>query len=221
MKHCDKCNVDVNTTHTHCPLCFNEIKGENTTPLMYSVSEAKPNDIQKTHKARKILALISIAVIAICAVINYLTKTPFWSGIVAASIVYVWIFVKHTIMSHRSAFEKILLQVLSVIGLLLITNYVSGGGWFVEYVLPALLTIVVVILDFMLFISKRRRQLQVSFILIEVLVLIISIIFVILNAVSFKLMHIITLITASLSILGVIIMDGKNLFQEISKKFHL
>ena len=221
MKHCEKCNVDVNTNHTHCPLCFNEIRGENNTPLMYSVSGTKPTEIQKKHHARKILALISIAVIAICAVINYLTETPFWSGIVAASIVYVWIFVKHTIMSQRNTFEKILLQILAMVGLLLITNYVSGGGWFVPYVLPALLTIVVVVLDFMLFISKRRRQLQVSFILIEVLILILSIVFLLLKAVTFKLIHMISLITAILSILGVIIMDGKNLFQEISKKFHL
>ena len=221
MKHCDKCNVDINTTHTHCPLCFNDIKGENNTPLMFNESSSKPTEIQKSHHARKILLLISIAVIAVCAVINYLTETPFWSGIVAGSILYMWIFVKHTIMSHRSAFEKILLQVVTIIGLLCITNYISGGGWFLEYVLPALLTVVVVVLDFILFISKRRRQLQTSFILMEILVVILSIIFLLVNAVSYKLMHIIALITAGLSILGIIIMDCKNLFQEISKKFHL
>ena len=220
MKHCDKCNVDVNSDLNYCPLCFNEIgNGDAEKPKLYSVTKEKPREIIKTHTTRKIFAIISIAVVLICAIINYLTLTPFWSGIVALSVVYLWIFVRHTIMSTRSAFEKILLQILGILAILILSNYVSGGGWFMDYVLPSLLSLVLIILNMILFISSRRKKHEVSFLIIEILIVIVSIIFMCIC--EFNLLHLISLCLAGLSIVGLIIMDGKNVFKELSKKFHL
>ena len=163
MKYCDKCNVNVNSTLDYCPLCFNKIEGENAEPSQYSITKDKPREIIKSHTTRKILFLISLAVVSVCAVINYLTHTPLWSGIVALSIIYLWVFVRHTIMSDRNTFEKVFLQILSIVTLLLLTNDVSGGGWFLEYVLPALLSFVVITLNMILFISKKRQNFEISF----------------------------------------------------------
>lgn len=221
MKHCDKCNLDVNTDLNYCPLCFNEISGEDDAPHMYSHNPNKPREIQKSHKTRKVFFLISLFVVLVCGLINYLTGLPFWSGIVALSVLYLWILVKHTIMSDRNAFEKIFLQVVGILSILFVTNYVSGGEWFVEYVLPSLLAFVILVLDMVLFISKRRRTYETSFIIIELFILIISIVFVSINVCEFKLLHTITLMASALSIIGMIVMDGKNLLQDILKKFHL
>ena len=221
MKHCDKCNVEVNTELNHCPLCFNEIKGDNNTTGLYSVSTSKPKEIQKSHKTRKVFFLISLAVMLVCGLINYLTKTPFWSGIVGLSVLYLWILVRHTIMSNRNVFEKIALQILGVLSILLMTNHVSGGGWFLEYVFPALLCFVIFTLNMILFISKRRKTFEISFLIIELIILIISIIFVSIDVCQFKTMHLVVLVASAFSIVGIIVMDGKNLFQEITKKMHL
>ena len=221
MKHCDKCNVNVNSTLDYCPLCFNKIDGEHTEPSQYSVTKNKPKEIIKSHTTRKIFFLISLAVISVCGVINYLTNTPFWSGIVGLSIVYLWVFVKHTIMSDRSVFEKVLLQIVSMVALLMLTNDVSGGGWFWEYVLPALLSFVVITLNMIMFISKKRKNYEISFVIIDAIILIFSIVCLCIEVYQFKTLHIITTLVSAFSIVGIVVMDGKNLFQEISKKFHL
>ena len=221
MKHCEKCNVEVNTKLDYCPLCFNNLSGESKEPKIYEATKDKPREIIKSHKTRKIFILISLAVITICALINYFTETPLWSGIVALGILYLWILVKHTIASDRNVFEKIFLQVVTIIGLLILTNYVSGGGWFLDYVFPSLLCFVVLVLDFILMISNKRRNYEISFLIIELLVLVASIVFVCINVLEFKLLHIITLTLTALSIVGLLIMDGKNIFQEISKKVHI
>ena len=221
MKHCEKCNVEVNTKLDYCPLCFNNLSGESTEPKIYEASKDKPREIIKSHKTRKIFILISLAIITVCALINYFTETPLWSGIVALGILYLWILVKHTIASDRNVFEKLFLQVITIIGLLILTNYVSGGGWFLEYVFPSILCFIVIVLDFILMISKKRKNYEISFLIAELLVLIASIVFVCIDALDFKLLHIITLAVTALSIVSLIVMDGKNIMQEISKKIHL
>lgn len=221
MKHCDKCNVNVNSTLDYCPLCFNQITGNNDEPNLYGITKDKPKEIIKSHTTRKVFILLSLAVMIICGAINYLTKTPFWSGIVGLSIIYLWIFIRHTIMSNRGVFEKIFLQVLGILAVLLMTNYVSGGGWFLDYVLPALLSGVVLTLNMMFYISKRRRNYEMSFLIMELIILIISIIFSATSICEFKTLHLITTLIAGFSITQILVMDGKNIFQEISKKLHL
>ena len=220
MKRCDKCNVEINTDLNYCPLCFNEIEeGVSDTPKLYSVSTSKPKEIIKNHMTRKIFSIISLAVILTCVIINYLTKTPFWSGIVALGIVYLWILVRHTIMSSRSAFEKVFLQVFGILSILILSNYVSGGDWFVDYVLPSLMSLIIIILNMILFLSPRRKSFEVSFVIIEFFVIVSSIIFMCIS--TYNLLHLITLCVVGLSFVGLFIMDGKYLVKELTKKFHL
>ena len=221
MKHCDKCNVDINSDLNYCPLCFNEIT-ENTEEKgskLYSITADKPKEIIKTHTTRKIFAIISIAVALTCGLINYMTHTPFWSGLVMLGIIYLWILVRHTIMSSRSPFEKVVLQVLGVLAILILSNHVSGGGWFMDYVLPSLLIFVIAVLNMILFVSKKRRVYESSFLIIQLLIIIASVIFMCIC--DFNLLHLITLCITGLAVVGLVIMDGKNIFKELSKKFHL
>lgn len=221
MKHCDKCNVNVNSTLDYCPLCFNKIEGDSLEPSQYSVTKEKPKEITKSHTTRKIFFLISLAVVSVCALINYLSKTPFWSGIVCFSVIYLWILVRHTIMSDRNVFEKVFFQIVGLVAVLSITNYVSGGGWFADIVLPALLSFVVLTLNMILFISNRRRNYEISFLVIELFILIVSIIYSVIDVCSFTTVHLVTILISSFSMIGVMVMDGKNLWHEISKKLHL
>ena len=94
MKHCDKCNVDINSDLNYCPLCFNEItnNADEKCAKLYSVTKEKPTEIIKTHTTRKIFAIISLAVILACGIINYMTGTPCWSALVALGVLYLWIF---------------------------------------------------------------------------------------------------------------------------------
>lgn len=222
MKHCKNCGVDVNTHENYCPLCFNKVEGENTNTPMYSTSPNKPKTIMKEHKTRKIFELISLFIIAVCGFINVQVGGQAWSVIVGIGIVYMWIMVRHTILSHRSSFEKVMLQLIGIVGLLLTTNLVTGGGlWFLEVVLPAVLIALSVVLDMVLFISKRRKQFELGFFIINVIILIVSIIFVSTNFFQFKLLYWMLLLLNILSIVGIMLFDGKNLRGELSKKFHL
>ena len=94
MKHCKKCNIDVNTEGHVCPICNDvlvEKKGDNVN---------KPNGYpQLINKHRfpfvvKLFAFLSIIASIICAFVNYKTfnsEAPsYWSIIVIAGILYCW-----------------------------------------------------------------------------------------------------------------------------------
>lgn len=223
MKHCKDCNVDVNSTEKYCPLCFNELEEvDEKGNAYYTVTHVKPRTITNNHMLSKVFFLLSICLVGVCAVINILTHTEPWSVIVAMSFLYVWIFVRHTILSSRNIFEKILFQLVGIIGLLLTTNLISGGGlWFAEFVLPSIELLALLVLDFMLIVSKKRKYYLLSFFLIDLILLVSSIIFVSINYCDHKIMHIITLFVTALSMLGIILFGGKSLRQEFLKKFHL
>ena len=224
MKHCNNCNIDVNTNSNHCPLCFNTL--ENTDrpeePKLLDINQNKPTTITKTHMVRKVFLLISLAVMLTTGAINYFVGGAPWSLVIFTGIVYLWIFVKHTIMSHRNVFEKILFHFIGMVCVLLASQYVSGGGlWFADYVLPAMLIALLVTMNMMLFVSKKRKQYEISFLIIELFILIVNIIFVSIDYCSTTIMFKISMLFTILSMAGIIIMDGKNLYLELTKKMHL
>lgn len=224
MKHCNTCNVDVNTDNNYCPLCFNNLDetDRSAEPKLLDVSKEKPTLITKTHMVRKVFLLLSLATMLVTGAINYFVGGTPWSLVIFASIVYLWIFVKHTIMSHRNMFEKILFHIVGIIGVLLASQYVSGGGlWFADYVLPSLLTTLLVVMNMMLFISKKRRMWEVSFLIVELLIMVISVVFICIDYCSTTIIFKISMLLAILSMAGIIIMDGKNLYLELTKKMHL
>lgn len=224
MKHCNNCNVDVNTSSNYCPLCFNALDdiNDNSQPKLLSESQKKPREIIKQHMVRKVFLLISLAAIIITMAINYFAKSSTqWSLLVFFGVIYLWILVKHTIMSNRHIFEKFFFQILGLLSILITSNYISGGGWFLEYVMPALFLAVLVILNMMLFVNPKRRYYEITFLIIELLLLIASIVFISTSYCTFKILHWSTLLFSIISIAGIIIMDGRNLYQEVIKKFHL
>lgn len=223
MKHCNHCKIDVNSQSNYCPLCFNKMEENDIKkPNMLDISKEKPTTNIKNHMVRKVFLLLSLSAILITGFINYFTsKTP-WSLVIFFGIVYLWIFVKHTIMSNRHIFEKFALQFLGLVTILITSNYISGGGhWFVDYVLPSMFIMVLFVMNLMLFIHKKRRHFEISFLIFELFLLVACIIFVCIDYCSFKTLYLISLIFSAISMAGIIIMDGKNLYQEIVKKFHL
>ena len=124
MKHCNNCNIDVNSDSSFCPLCYNNLETKDameSTPL-YELCEKKPRSDVKTYFITRLFTLFSLIIIGGCLFINFIVKGKPWSLIVVSSILYLWVLIRHTIMSLRNTFEKVFLQ-LCGIALILISTY--------------------------------------------------------------------------------------------------
>lgn len=223
MKHCDRCNIDVNTNGIICPLCYGELSGDNGASVpLYDESSKKPKTGVKNHFVTRLFALFSIVAIAVCLFINIVTKGKPWSFIVISSIIYLWVLIRHTILSLRNTFEKVFLQLLCLALILVSTSFMSvDKGWFLNYVLPSMLIMASISLLMVLFISGKRKLYLFSFLIIFLIMIVVGAVFWGTKFASFKLLYQILVMLNALIVLGIMLMDFKTVKQEFAKKFHL
>lgn len=223
MKKCENCGVNVNTSHNTCPLCNREL---------VDIGGKKPSDVFKPYeqvqenKTKQILyklfMFLSIIAISVCVAINLLTQVlPLWSLIVIIGIVYCWVLIVHTILSRRSIFEKIFLQIGVILALLFVCEWISSSDkWMVDYVIPSI-SIVVILVFFILSQSLKYHKGLLAFFIMTCILTLLSGILLLCNVLTFTLLNDITVIVGVIGILGMLLFSGGVLKTEFSKKFHL
>jgi len=222
MKYCKNCKVNVDTDRDYCPLCFREIKGDDTsdTPLF---AERKTNEHinRNTHFLTRLFVFMTICTVAICVIINVMTNQSFsWSLTVISGLTYVWILVAHTIISKRGIFEKVLFQLLAILFILWTSNKISvDHNWLPDYVFPSVSICAVTVLLMIIWIKTDKSWL-LSFLTITILLCAASL-FVYLRHDTFKLLNLINIIYSGLIILGYFIFGWEAIKQQFSKIFHL
>lgn len=224
MKHCNHCNIDVNTTNSYCPLCYNTLETKNNDKMsgLYDVCDKKPRSDVKNHFLLRLFTLFSIIAIAGVVFINLIVGGRPWAGIVISSIIYLWILIRHTIVSYRNTFEKVFLQLIGISLILISTSFVSvENDWFLNYVLPSVLIGAGLTLLMVLFCSRKRKNYMFSFFIIYLLMIIAGVVFWCTSFAEYKLLYSICVIINSLIVIGMLLMDFKTIKTEFLKKFHL
>lgn len=225
MKYCHICNCHVEEGK-YCPLCYNQL--ENVADSKQVVPYYKYKDKNETSEKKsfflaRFFLFLSLAGVGTCVFVNVLTKGSAWSVLVSLCVLYIWVLVGHTIMSKRSAFEKILFQVLNVVAILVSTNLLAGGGkWLINYVLPSVAIVTTSVLIMISLISRRHRsQLLLAFLAIYILSLVMSIVLLACKYDTFKILNQINMFYSILAIVGTLMLGYRIIKSEGSRKLHL
>lgn len=225
MKKCSRCNIKTNTTKNHCPLCYCELDNlDDKTDLPYFSTKKKADKyVKKNMLLYKVMLFLSICAIVICFFVNFLTnKKILWSLIVLLSIVYIWILIRHTIMSRRNVFEKVLFQFIGVLAIILSTNLISGGGdWFWNFVVPSASMLTTSVLILFSLVNKKRNDFILSIFVLLCILLILNIVLRFAHIDSYKLLSEINILYNSLALVGILILDFKALKHSLAKNFHI
>lgn len=224
MKKCEKCNISINTPKKQCPICFNELDGEydSENPQNFNLERYSDNTTKKNILLLQIFTFLTIVICTVCLFVNFLTtKNVWWSVIVIIGLFYVWILVRHTILSRRGTFEKILFQFAGIFGIVLATSMISGGLWFWNYFVPSASIITATVLLFLLLINKRRSDFIISFFFMLLLLLGLSIVLICLPVDNFKLLNLINIIYIGLFLLGILIFGFRALKRGLQKNWHV
>ena len=224
MKKCEKCNININTSKKQCPICFNELDGEynSESPQNYNLEKYSDNTPKKNVLLMQIFTFLTIVIMTLSLFINFLTtKEVWWSAIVVIGLIYVWILIRHTILSRRGNFEKILFQFAGIFGIVLAANMISGGLWFWNYFVPSASIVTITVLLFLLLINKKRSDFTVSFFFMSILLLTLSIVLICLPVDDFKLLNLINIIYTGLFILGILIFGFRSLKRGLQKNWHV
>ena len=165
---------------------------------------------------------LSICVSVICFAVNYFTeKHMLWSPVVFVSIMYIWILVLHTIISSRSAFEKIFFQLVGLIALLLMLERISMQAWFLDYVLPSILIATTTVLAMISMISKHKAALITTFFVFYIIFEAVSLVFLLFVRDVYFLLYLIHAVYNGLILFGTLLFGNRIIKNEIAKKAHL
>lgn len=225
MKKCENCGVTVKTHHNICPLCNRQLEVVDNKKIQ-GADPFTPYEKLITDKSSEILykifLFISIIASAVCLTINLMTSfLPFWSLIVIIAIIYCWVLVVHTILSRRSIFEKIFLQVGVIVALLFVCEWVSSSDkWMVNYVIPSMSMLVILVL-FILSQSLKYHKGLLAFFIITCILTALSGILLLCDVPDFALLNVITVLSGGSGIVGMLLFSGSALKTEFSKKFHV
>ena len=220
MKECNFCNLKIKDISNTCPLCGGVLKGTDIGERTY------PNVYKRTRVINiifRILLFISIASFIVCVQINYYTDFSFkWSLIVAMSLLYtlwiIYLFTKEGAGYRRRTFLGIMGGVIYIVFI----DYLCGfHRWSVNYVFPG--TIIAVDFGLLLLMLINHRNWQSYTILFGGLFLI-SLIppFLAYKRIitDYRISHI-AAITVFITLLGVIILGGTRVKQELKRRFYI
>lgn len=226
MRRCDLCNVEVDTSRKYCPLCFNDLEKDDNPEKHTSefLPRTKNENFEKhSYFLTRLFLFLSLAIIGVCIFINVLTKGVPWCLLVSLCIVYIWILIEHTILSKRGVFEKILFHVCSIVSILIASNIIAGGGeWLINFVIPSIALATTTILVLISLIGKRHRsQFLLSFFIIYILFLILSIVLLAAHFDTFKILNLINIMYNTLAILGTLLLGFRIIKNESGKKLHI
>lgn len=227
MKHCNKCNLDVNTFKKTCPLCGELLDSDSEQSAVVLYPKYRVKAKKKNMALRVILFLLIVASIT-TVIANYYTFETFslpWSAIVVASAIYIWILLRHTIMSkHIMAKRFVVLSITTTI-LFIIIDLVSLPdyklSWSIDYMLPFVMIASIITILFILFIKKIKYRSYLLHLFASIFLGLIPLLLLILKVTSVDWPSLTSGCLSIVTFIGLFIFADEQTKTEIKKRFHI
>ena len=220
MAKCRNCNIEILDANQYCPLCKTVLPADETLVNMY------PNNrthMRKVYLLSRIYLFSIIIIEAILVVLNILWETEiWWSVITALGLLYSYLVLKYAIIGksgHRTkASVLVLLGVLSAIAIDFVLGY---RGWSVDFMLPAGILIMDVLLVIFIFVNRRCWHSYIMWLLSMQLVSTVPIILFANNLEKYWYIAFMPAIVTTVILLGVFIIGGRRATEELRRRFHI
>ena len=222
MKKCRHCNCKVDTDKNFCPICFNRLDTvDDVSKSLYTPRKDDQTTLKRSLFLYKLFLFLTVVSVTACVLINFFSGGIHWFWLVVTGEAYIWVLIAHTILSNRSPFKKVVLQVITITLILVAANILTLGDWLVPYVLPSVSLGVLLSMALMLLISPTRGELVIGFSFIAVVLGVMSLVFLLAFKDTYDLLNIINLSCAAVSVFGYNLFGFNSVRKEFVKKWHL
>lgn len=224
MKQCNKCNIQIETHQTYCPLCHQTLTGETDPNYIepYAMKSEIEDHIPK--KTINIFFFISFVIIIALGVINLVTwNSRFWSLIPIGATIYVFTLIRFSILSRVNSMKRITITSLFLFLILLFINYFTNKEdlWSIDYILPSIImTNNFTILLIMLIRNKPFKEYVLS-ILLLVLLSLVPLTHYYLGLSDVAIMAVLTISQGILILLFMLVFYPRILKEVLQKTFHI
>ncbi|MCF2643184.1 zinc ribbon domain-containing protein [Roseburia hominis] len=220
MAKCKQCKIEIIDHVSVCPLCGSVLEdveeGENTYPNI-------------RFKDRKILLFLRIFLfVAILSeiLLIYLNakyfKGIYWSAISGGAMAYAYFTMRFAVLHNAGYRTKLILQVISSILLVVLIDWSIGfTGWSLNYVLPAGILVMDLVIIILMIVNSRNWQSYMLFQIFMILWSFVPLIFYHFHLVTKPDFSIIALIGSACLFLGTFIIGGRRASTELKRRFHV
>ena len=227
MKICDKCAVSVSGSFEKCPLCQHILtgeKGENQNEYdEYETFPFIPFEIHKHSFLFRLLQLCSAAVVIASFTINWmLPQSGFWSILVIVGVACVWLSLAIAIRKRHNILKNLTYQV-TVISILSVLWDVFTGwhGWSVDFVIPIAFVSAMSVTAILAHILKIQTATYIIYSFLLMLYGIIPVVFVLSGLSAIIYPSLICVACSLFSFAALLIFEGRNMIEELKRRFHL
>ncbi|MDR2090865.1 MAG: DUF6320 domain-containing protein [Clostridiales bacterium] len=219
---CYNCGADVRGDIRICPLCHNKLKDEGLSDGVYPV-RAKNAARSPSFSFDKVFWFVFLNAVTVCAAINIWLKTEPWSAVVAAGLIYVYVFVKSTMNSKSDIAKRLFFQILFLSVVFAAINFAFFDRkmeWVFEYALPVLYAASALLYGILILIRVRNFH---DYILYELFVIVLGIIPAVLyftGIIKQGIPAFVCFFTCIMVFLSNLIFSWKFVKNELKKRFH-
>ena len=217
MKHCNSCNIDINTDEKVCPLCQSRLTG-TCTPIFPVPS------IKKLDLFLNILLYLVIIGIAATGYVDYYPDKAFsYSIYVLCGGISGYILLRYFFKKARKDWISFFFNT-SFICMILLAGwyYFTKFQLIMDYIIPGITIFDLVFSTIMAIILKQSyTRKYIHIIVMNVIFGFIPLLLVLLHLAQDPMLAQISMISSVVTILGLIIFDFNSLKEEISRMFFI
>lgn len=221
MKYCNKCKTHITGSLTYCPLCQSELvvideKVEELYPMAYESDAAN-------YMILKIFAFISVVVSILSVFMNIIIPTKvWWSLIVVATFICLWISLSIAISKHKNILKYLLHQSIIISLFSIFLDYFTGRyGWSINFVIPVIFTLAMIVMYILSKILRLQAGEYMIYLLLDALFGIIPILFLVTDSVKYTVPSFICILVSLISVTALIIFEGRTMMSELKRRLHI
>ncbi|MFV0400251.1 MAG: DUF6320 domain-containing protein [Oscillospiraceae bacterium] len=222
MKHCERCNVDVDSPVSRCPLCYTMLSPADNKPEVPTYPDLS-EQAEKYNLVFRILVFLSLAISVTCLTINIATNTDFmWSLLVVINILYMWVAIGTAIRKRNTIGFNIMVQVVSLAALVVfLGNFLDFSRAVFNYILPALFLCATLSISIITIVRRMNAQQFILYFILVGLLGFIPLVLMLLGFTTVRWPSLISAVYSGLSLVSLFIFADNATKMELRKRFHL
>lgn len=219
MKICPSCKANIEGTHTRCPLCQNQLQGEASEDVYPSRAAMKVQSF-----AYKLQMFIAVSAMAICLACEYLLDvTTFfhWSLLICVWVIGGEAWLAGIIHGHRNPGRVVALNawwaaILIMLTFIIIREIRPIYFW---YIMPAI-AIAAEVLLFIFMMSDKSHNLLAYLLGCSFMCILMGVLSMLITG-ERTVLWVICMLAGIVGIIGAVVFKGKNVPDELQKRFHI
>lgn len=191
-------------------------KVEELYPMAYESEAAN-------YMILKIFAFISVVVSILSVFMNIIIPTKvWWSLIVVATFICLWISLSIAISKHKNILKYLLHQSIIISLFSIFLDYFTGRyGWSINFVIPVIFTLAMIVMYILSKILRLQAGEYMIYLLLDALFGIIPILFLVTDSVKYTVPSFICILVSLISVTALIIFEGRTMLSELKRRLHI